>query len=440
MNTVELAEVILWERRVGAVAWNRTRGVGSFQYEPDFLESGIELAPLMMPLANRVYNFPEISRETFKGLPGLLADTLPDKFGNLLIDQWLANQGRRPADFSPIERLCYVGERGMGALEFRPSIKIRPDKALPIEVNELVKLANAALNQKASLDIHLTGQATEDADAMRDIIRVGTSAGGARAKAVVAWNEQTGSMRSGQVKAPEGYSYWLLKFDGVSGNKDKELADPLGFGKVEYAYYLMARAAGIEISDSRLLEENGRSHFMTKRFDRGENGEKRFMQSLCGLAHYDFNLAGAYSYEQALLVMARLGLPKAQQLQLFKRAIFNIFARNQDDHTKNIAFMMNKRGQWKLAPAYDLTYSYNPDGLWTNSHQMTFNGKRDDFAYDDLMEVGRRFHFQRKVIKETIAEVADAVAQWPDFAEIAGVEGPWIGQIAKAQRLHLAQK
>ena len=358
------------------------RDYAAFQYDPAFARSGIELSPLTMPLSERVYEFPALPRGTFHGLPGLLADSLPDKFGNALIDAWLATQGRTPESFGAVERLCYTGTRGMGALEFAPGLGPRPRKATRIEIDALVQLASDVLTHRNELQANFSGPARQKA--LNDILRVGTSAGGARAKAVIAWNRETNEVRSGQIAAGDGFDYWLLKFDGVAGNKDKELEDPKGYGAIEYAYYLMARAAGISMSECRLLEENGRRHFMTRRFDRLSGGEKLHMQSLCALAHFDFNQAGAYAYEQAMLTIRQLSLPMAAVEEQFRRMVFNIVARNQDDHVKNIAFLMDKQGRWSLAPAFDMTYSYNPSGSWTAAHQMTLNGKRDGFTLEDF--------------------------------------------------------
>ena len=374
---------------------------------------------MVMPLSRRLYRFPELSRPTFLGLPGLLADSLPDKFGNALIDAWLASQGRQPGSFNAVERLCYTGERGMGALEFAPAIGPKAKQTTHIEVSRLVELASEVLTHRNDLQASFAVEGREEA--LRDILRVGTSAGGARAKAVIAWNPETNEVRSGQVQAGKGFEYWLLKFDGVSGNKDKELEDPKGFGLIEYAYSLMALDCGIEISECRLFKENGRSHFMTRRFDRLATGEKLHMQSLCALAHYDFNMAGAYSYEQALLVMRQLQLPMQAIEQLFRRMAFNIVARNQDDHVKNIAFLMNKAGEWSLSPAFDITYSFNPSGEWTASHQMTMNGKRDHFTLEDFIACARTASMKRGRAAKILAEVQATVAQWPSFAETAGV-------------------
>jgi serine/threonine-protein kinase HipA len=360
---------------------------------------------------------------------------LPDKFGNMLIDQWLASEGRPHTDFSPVERLCYVGTRGMGALEFRPGIGGPMRASTSVKVAHLVSLANDALAEKLTLRTKIGRANKAKLTAMKEILQVGTSAGGARAKAIIAWNEATGEVRTGQTKAPPGFGYWLIKFDGVTGNKDKELADPQGYGKIEYAYHLMARAAGIEMSECRLFEENGRSHFMTRRFDRGPAGEKRFMQTLCGVAHMDFNQAGAYSYEQALQVCERLGLERSERLQLFRRMVFNVMGRNQDDHTKNIAFMMDKAGRWSLAPAYDVCYSYNPLGAWTSQHQMTINGKRDDFTVADLYAVAKRFRVcSRQAVTKLLDEMNSVIKQWSRFAKKAGVDAGSITAIGKTLR------
>jgi serine/threonine-protein kinase HipA len=414
-----LAEVRLWGKTIGAVSLADGEEVASFEYDADFAQSGIQVAPIVMPLSGRVHRFPALSRPTFHGLPGLLADSLPDKFGNALIDAWLASQGRQPDSFNAVERLCYTGERGMGALEFAPAIGPGARQTTHIEVGQLVALASEVLNHRNNLQATFAAEGREDA--LRDILRVGTSAGGARAKAVIAWNPKTNEVRSGQVKAGEGFEYWLLKFDGVSGNKDKELDDPKGYGLIEYAYYLMALECGIDISECRLFKENGRSHFMTRRFDRLAAGEKLHMQSLCALAHYDFNMAGAYSYEQALLVMRQLQLPMSAIEQLFRRMVFNVVARNQDDHVKNIAFLMNQSGEWSLAPAFDMTYSFNPAGVWTSSHQMTMNGKRDNFTLEDFNACAKTASMKRGRAAKIVADVQATVSKWGSFAEQAGV-------------------
>jgi len=433
---VTIARVLLWGRTIGAVSIADDSEVAAFQYDPEFARSGIEVAPLMLPLSDRVYQFPELPRTAFHGLPGLLADSLPDRFGNALIDAWLATQGRTADSFNAVERLCYTGARGMGALEFVPTLGPGPQRATTIEIDALVRLASDVLTQRSALHSRLADGDQEKA--LNDILRVGTSAGGARAKAVIAWHPQTGEVRSGQVTAGDGFEYWLLKFDGVAGNKDKELDDPKGYGAIEYAYHLMAKAAGIEMAECRLLEENGRRHFMAKRFDRLPGGGKVHMQSLGALAHFDYNLAGAYSYEQALLVIRQLQLPMADIEQQFRRMVFNIVARNQDDHVKNIAFLMNQRGQWALAPAFDLTYSYNPSGTWTARHQMTLNGKRDGFTLADFKQCAHTAMMKRGRSDRIVAEVTAAVARWPEFAAAANVAEGWRDTIARNLRLTLA--
>lgn len=428
-----IARVRLWGRVIGAVSLDDGASVARFQYDPDFAGSGIQVSPLRMPLGNQVYSFPALPPQTFHGLPGLLADCLPDKFGNALIDAWLARQGRKPESFTAIERLCYTGTRGMGALEFFPIQGPRSVKPAAIQIDALVELASEVLANRNALSGGFRAGGRDKA--LQDILRVGTSAGGARAKAVIAWNPATQEIRSGQVRAEEGFEHWLLKFDGVRSNKDKELDDPMGYGAIEYAYHLMAEAAGIEMTACRLLEENGRRHFMTKRFDRTAGGEKLHMQSLCALAHFDFNAAGAYSYEQAFLVMRQLGLPMAQLEQQFRRMLFNVIARNQDDHVKNIAFLMDRSGSWRLSPAYDVCYSYNPQGAWTATHQMTINGKRDGFTHADFSACAQVAFLKRGRCEALLEEVRTAVTRWSQFATAARLSDQETQSIARTHRL-----
>lgn len=428
-----LAAVKLWGRTIGAVSQAEDRDYAAFQYTPEFAASRYEVSPIVMPLSNRVYTFPELPREAFHGLPGLLADSLPDRYGNALIDAWLAAQGRPPASFGPVERLCYVGTRGMGALEFEPETGPDPRGSDRIGVDALVRLASEVLTSRRGM--HGSFEGADRRGALADILRVGTSAGGARAKAVIAWNPATNEVRSGQVDGMDGFEHWLIKFDGVAGNRDKELEDPKGYGAIEYAYHLMAVAAGIVMSECRLLEENGRRHFMSRRFDRLANGGKLHMQTLGALAHFDFNQAGAYSYEQSMLLMRRIGLGMDAIEQQFRRMVFNIVARNQDDHVKNIAFLMDRNGDWSLAPAYDVTYSYNPGGRWTSSHQMTLNGKRDAFTREDFEAAGRAVSLKRGRAPEIFAEISTAVARWPEFARAAAVDASHIAGIQSALRL-----
>jgi serine/threonine-protein kinase HipA len=425
------ASVVLWGREIGAVTWLEDREIGVFQYAPEFVDSGIQVAPLMMPLRTAPYEFSGLPRETFKGLPGMLADSLPDRFGNAVIDAWLASQGRLPQRFNPVERLCYIGSRGMGALEFRPAIRGAPAHQRSIEVSALVELANRVLDERIAMHGKFSG--IDDARAIGDILRVSTSAGGARAKAILAWNEDTGEFRSGQVQAAAGFTQWLMKFDGVSGNMDKEVADPLGYGLVEYAYYLMAVDAGIEMTECRLHHEGGRAHFMTRRFDRTDAGEKLHMQSLGAMMHFDFNQPDAYSYEQAIQTIRRLGMPMRDVEQQVRRAIFNVLSRIHDDHVKNIAYLMNKQGEWALSPAFDIAYSYNPAGAWTSRHQMSINGKRDGFDLGDLVVLGLSGGLKRARTVVIMEEVDTSVGRWREFGEEAGVP---FGTVQKIERAH----
>lgn len=427
------ATVKLWGRTIGAVSLEDGAATATFEYDRAFVRSGIEIAPLTMPLSSRLYSFPSLRLETFHGLPGLLADSLPDRFGNALINAWLARSGRLPESFNAAERLCYTGSRGMGALEYAPAIRSGLSGTSHVEVARLVGLASEVLTHRDNLHGWFDDGGSETA--LKDILRVGTSAGGARAKAVLAWNPQTGEVRSGQVKAGSGFEYWLMKFDGVSANRDKELEDPKGYGAIEYAYYRMAVDAGITMSPSRLFEENGRRHFMTKRFDRLDGGGKLHMQSLCGMAHYDFNQVGAYGYEQALQVIRRLGLPMAAVEEQFRRMVFNIVARNQDDHVKNIAFLMDRSGAWSLSPAFDMTYSYQPSGKWTSSHQMTMNGKQDGFTLDDFKACAQSASMKRGRAETIVAEVRAVVARWRDYADEARVNPAQRDRIQAALRV-----
>jgi serine/threonine-protein kinase HipA len=422
------AEVRLWGTTIGAVSLSDTDPYASFEYEPQFLQSGIEVSPLMMPLSSEVYRFPQLALESFHGLPGLLSDSLPDKFGNALIDVWLARQGRSPGSFNAVERLCYTGTRGMGALEFRPVLSGSGGSSEQLHVDELADLAARIVSDRRNLDAGL-GQ-----KALTQIIQVGTSAGGARAKAVIAWNRATNEIRSGQLPAEKGFEYWLIKFDGIAANSDKERADPAGYGQTEYAYYLMAQAAGITMSECRLFEENGRHHFMTKRFDRGEGGSKLHVQTLGALAHYDFNQAGANSAEQVFSIITRLGLDTATRIEFFRRIIFNILAANNDDHVKNTSFLMDRTGRWSLAPAYDLTFSWNPGGQWTGMHQLSVNGRREQFTTGDLVECGKTAFLKKAQVLTLIQEVAAAIHQWPAFAAQAQIAPPHIQAVSDAHR------
>ncbi|MCU7813533.1 MAG: type II toxin-antitoxin system HipA family toxin [Candidatus Thiodiazotropha sp. (ex Notomyrtea botanica)] len=432
MSTI--ARVLLWGRDIGAVTWLDDRELAVFQYTPEFSGSDIQIAPLTMPLQEAPYEFPALTRETFHGLPGLLADSLPDKFGNRLIDAWLASQGRSPGSMNPVERLCYTGSRGMGALEFKPTIKGMPSDTRKLKIDALVDLANRVLDERVSLEGKFAGQ--DDQHTIEDILRVGTSAGGARAKAVLAWNPETGEFRSGQAPVSKGFSHWIMKFDGIHGNRDKELADPQGFGRIEYAYALMARDAGITMQECRLHEEGGRAHFMTKRFDRTESGDKSHMQSLGAIRHYDFNQVGAYAYEQSIETIQLLSLPTEDIEQQIRRAFLNILARNHDDHVKNIAFLMNKQGQWRLSPAFDVTYAYNPSGAWTSRHQMSLNGKRDNFDHEDLIVFAQAAGLKKAKANTLLNEVAESVNNWRNHAKVADVFSHDVDRVEKTFRLN----
>jgi serine/threonine-protein kinase HipA len=397
-----------------------------FEYTPDFAQSGIEVAPLMMPLSSRTYSFPDVP-ETFHGLPGLLADSLPDRFGNHLIDAWLATTGRDKDSFTPVERLCYVGKRGMGALEFEPVIAPDLQGSDTLQVGQLVDLAGKILTYQSELK---TSFQADDTKAMQHIFQVGTSAGGARAKAVIAWNRKTNEVRSGQINAGDGFEYWLIKFDGV---QDKKLADPQGYCAVEYAYHKMAMDCGITMSECCLFEEGGRRHFMTRRFDRLANGGKLPMQTLAALAHFDFYRSGLYSYEQALDIMRRLDLPAKETAQFFRRMVFNIVARNQDDHVKNTAFLMDRRGNWSLAPAYDVTYSYGQN--WTSNHQMTLGGKRDNFSMDNFETCGNAARLKRGEARRIVNVIRRVVHGWHDYADDCGVRPDQRDKIQNVLRL-----
>lgn len=424
--TIPVAEVVMWDQRIGAVAWDADRSIANFEYDQDFLRTGLEPAPLTMPLATGIFRFPELAFETYHGLPGMIADSLPDRFGNVVLDAWLRSRGRTRAEMSPVEQLLYIGSRGMGALEYRPPAE-RTEQSVSIDVDELAEIAAAVLAQRHGI------RATLDDEGIADLFRVGTSAGGARAKALIAWNPATGEVRSGQVPAPSGFEPWLIKFDEV-GSSDHELADPAGFGAIEYAYHQMAVSAGITMTESRLMSDaSGRRHFMTRRFDRTRTGDKLHTQTLAAVAHYDFNRPGRYGYEDAMSAARRLGVPEPDVRQLFLRMIFNVVARNQDDHTKNISFAMNRSGDWRLAPAYDVMWAYNPAGDWTSRHQMTVNAKRDGFGLDDLRIVADGSGVADPA--DILDQVVEAVADWPKNAQAAGVEPDRVAGIGATHRL-----
>ena len=415
-------DVILWGTKVGSVVMEPDDPIARFQYSPEILDLGIELSPLRMPLNAMTYRFPELPIVSFKGLPGLLADSLPDKFGNKVIAAWLQEEGRRADELNSLDRLAYTGTRGMGALEYRPSLLKDGDAVDQLNVDELSRLADDVLKSRETARAELK----EGMNRYGAILKVGSSAGGARAKALIGWNEVTGEVRSGQIKLPPEYSYWLIKFDGLTGNGDKEGDDKWGYGRVEYAYHLMAKAAGLEMTECRLWNKR---HFMTRRFDRTPDGGRLHLQTLGALAHMDFNNPLLYSYEEAFEVARRIVRDVRAEEELFRRMVFNVLAWNCDDHVKNISFLMDKQGEWKLAPAYDVSYAYNPMGDWTSRHQMSVNGKRDGITDEDFLEAAKAAGVKPKKVKAIVDRVRDAIRNWPTFAAEAEVRDEFVDTI-----------
>ena len=415
---METAYVNIWDKRAGAIAWDASAGTGSFEFEPSFIRNGWNLSPLMMPIPegrNRIFSFPELRNSlAFKGLPGLLADALPDRYGNEIINNWLTRRGRPSNSLNPVEMLCFIGKRGMGALEFEPNEPKISDRSVKIEISELVKIANDILTGRQDFTTNLSDN---EEKALLDILKISTSAGGARAKAVIAYNAATGEVRSGQLMAPKGFSHWIIKFDGVA---DSQFGAAHGYGRVEMAYHLMAKNAEIEMTECRLLEENGRAHFMTRRFDRDPGPAKMHVQSFCAMQHYDFNDVNSYSYEQLFETMRILGLPYPDAEQLYRRMVFNVLARNCDDHTKNFAFLMDQSGAWKLSPAFDLCYSYRPGSVWVSQQSLSVNGKRQNITRDDFLSVARQMNIRKAA--QIIAQTNEAVSHWPAHAEEVRVD------------------
>ena len=414
---MEAAAVKIWGESVGAVAWDEKAGFAVFEFEPKFKQLGWDLSPLKMPIGSgkSQFSFPELRKsknpeyDTFKGLPGLLADTLPDRYGNQLINIWLAQQGRQQDSMNPVEMLCFIGTRGMGALEFEPTVLKETKRTFPIEIDSLVDTARRLLNQKKTFTSNLK---KDEEQALTEILKIGTSAGGARPKALIAWNEKTGEVKSGQTAAPKGFGQWLIKLDGVS---EVQLGSSHGYGRVEMAYHNMAKACGIEMMPSRLLEENGRAHFFTKRFDREDGEVKHHVQTFCALKHFDYNMVNSFSYEQLFQCMRELKLTYADATQMFRRMVFNVIARNCDDHTKNFSFLLKQEGKWQLAPAYDLCHAFRPGSEWVSQHALSINGKRKDISKLDLMAVGESIRC--KNASEIIEEISETVQQWKNFAD-----------------------
>lgn len=407
---VRAVEVHLWGMHIGSVALDPSYGYYVFAYTPACAAKGVEPAPLHMPAANaEPYLFTDLPEATYKRLPAMLSDALPDDFGNALINRYMADQGIAAQDVTALDRLAYMGTRAMGALTFKPSRGPTRHKPTAIELSTLVEQARQAVTGDVSDDAHANA-------ALRSIIDVGTSAGGARAKAVIALHPETGEIRSGQLDAPEGFEHWLLKFDGMG--VDQELGTSQNYGRIEYAYHLMARAAGIHMTPCRLLKENGRAHFMTQRFDREGQSGRHHMQTLCAMAHVDYKKKGTNAYAQLFHTLGQLALPYEDLEEAFRRMVFNVMARNCDDHTKNFAFLLRQGGtRWELAPAYDVTFAHNPKGEWTHQHLMSVNGKFKGFDVADLLAEADRFGVG--TAKRIIEEVRAAVLRWPEFAQQA---------------------
>ncbi len=421
------ALVKIWNRTAGAVSWNSETGIAAFEFDPSFLRSGLDIAPFKMPAGealDRIYAFPELrSSQTFKGLPGLLSDILPDKFGNTLINEWLARHGRAPDSLNPVELLCFIGTRGMGAIEIEPAVP-KPDKrTTSLEISSLVEAAERILSGRQDFKTSLT---QKNEKAMVDILKIGSSAGGARAKAVIAFNEKTGEVRSGQTAAPKDFTHWLIKFDGVT---DKQFGASSGYGKVEMAYHLMAVDCGIEMTECRIYDENGRSHFMTRRFDRPAGNKKLHVQTFCGMRHFDFNDITSYSYEQLFETMRFLGLPYPQAEQLYRRMVFNVIMKNCDDHTKNFAFIMDNTGKWSLSPAYDICHAYRPGSEWVSRHALSINGKRDNITKNDLLQVADTMNIKKAT--DIISQISSVAKKWNDYALNTGVEKKLADSIEK---------
>lgn len=407
---VTTAYVKIWDRRVGAVAWDPEQELAFFEYDKSFLSSGWEVSPIRMPLNSNVFYFPQLrNTSTFRGMPGLLADSLPDRYGNELINKWLARNGRPENSLNPVELLCFIGNRGMGALEFEPSVLPAKKEATQIELSSLIETTKRLLQEKERFETHTDH---EMQDVLLDVLKMGTSAGGARPKAIIAYNEKTGTIRSGQTLQDPGFEHWLIKFDGVN---DTQFGATFGYGRVEMAYYKMAVDCGIQMEECRLIEEEGRAHFMTKRFDRKMDNQKIHMQTLCGLQHYDFNQVTSFSYEQVFQTMRLLKLNYSEAEQMFRRMIFNVLARNCDDHTKNFAFLMNQEGKWSLSPAYDICHAYRPDSEWVSQHNLSINGKRKDFSLQDFLQIAEQNSIRNP--KSIIEEVLERVNKWNDYAK-----------------------
>lgn len=422
---ITTAFIHLWGKPVGAVAWHSDTGVASFEFDSSFAENAWDVAPIKMPVksSQTIFSFPELRDLSFKGLPGLLSDVLPDKYGSTLINAWLAHHGRPANSLNPVEMLCYIGKRGMGALEFEPAMTKGKNTSTKVELDSLIDMAANILSGRQDFTTNLTAN---EEKALTDILKIGTSAGGARAKAIIAYNPSTREVRSGQADTPKGFSQWLIKFDSIT---DNQLGVTTGYGRIEMAYHLMAKDCGIEMTECRLLEENGRAHFMTQRFDRPDGKEKLHVQSFYAMQHYDFNDVLSFSYEQLFQTMRQLRLPYPQAEELFRRMAFNVIARNCDDHTKNFSFIMDKSGEWKLAPAFDMCHAYRPESAWVSQQSLSVNGKRKDITVSDMLEVAQNMSIKKP--KTIIGQINAVVKKWPEYADKMKVKEDLLNAIQK---------
>lgn len=419
------AEVYLWGTRIGIIHQDLEKTYASFEYDKDFLKSNIEISPIKMPLSDIVYEFPSLSGEPFFGMPGLVVDSLPDTFGNKVIEQWLASQGKSIKDFTAIDRLCYTGKRGMGALEYVPASSEISDINENINVSEMVKFASDILNQRETVTLN-----AQEALTYSQLVQVGSSAGGARAKALIAWNEKTNEIKSGQLNLDKDYDYWLMKFDNVSKNGDHGVEDIPEYTLIEYAYYKMAIDAGIQMNECRIYPNNGENHFMTKRFDR-VNGKKIHMQSLGAMAHISYKEPGLCSYEMAAGYMRDMKMPMTDIEQFYSRMVFNCLAVNQDDHVKNISFLMDRNGEWRLSPAYDITFSYDTTNKWLSAHQMTINGKKREISLSDILEVGKKMGIKKKKCMDIISKISIVTSNFEKYADAANIREKTYVEIRK---------
>ncbi|MGN0438043.1 MAG: type II toxin-antitoxin system HipA family toxin [Lachnospiraceae bacterium] len=430
----DTAEVILWGTRIGIIHQDISKAYATFEYDENFVNSGIEVSPIRMPLGKNIYEFPTLVGDPFYGMPGLVADSLPDRFGNAVIEQWLMSLGKSLSDFTAIDRLCYTGKRGMGALEYVPASTDIKDIDENINVREMVKFASDVLTCREGISLK-----ANDSLSYSQLVQVGSSAGGARAKALIAWNETTNEVRSGQMQLGPGYDYWLMKFDNVSKNGDHGVEDKPEYTLIEYAYYLMAQSCGITMNECRIYNSEGDHHFMTKRFDR-ENGRKLHMQSLGALAHISYQEPGVCGYELAAMYMKEIGLSYKEIEQFYRRMVFNCLAVNQDDHVKNISFLMDRTGKWMLSPAYDITFSYNPTNKWLRAHQMTVNGKTVEIGLTDLVEAGAKMGIKERRCKDIISEISFVVSDFATFAQRVGIKEQtftYINSVIAANKINI---